>query len=366
MRGWILLGASQIAAIGCTSSALWVAPASAALALAAAFRPSPQSLKIAAIGVLGSVYVLVQAVLVRVRLADVRASWTAPGGDPGAQLLAAFVTILGDSRLLLVGLGTLLVAGAVSAPGLARRFAVACPLVLLVALLNPYVAAWASMNVTGPSYWRSMWALPLPILMTLVLTSPLRIVPSRPLTGRLLCVGLVVAFALLVPQYGALSHTNGVQLGWPGLKVPVVPYRWAAIINQSVPPGTPVAVPPAIDPWIGTFRPHARPLVVRHYLWHQSGVPGEEIQRRWWMQQALATPELVDGAPQQFREDLDRFRVGAVCLANSPRGGTARAILTGAGFRRTIREDDYELWVRSLVSVRPTGLAVTGLAALSR
>jgi hypothetical protein len=84
------------------------------------------------------------------------------------------------------------------------------------------------------------------------------------------------------------------------------------------------------------------------------------------MQQALATPELVDGAPQQFREDLDRFRVGAVCLANSPRGETARAILTGAGFRRTIREDDYELWVRSLVSVRPTGLAVTGPAAFSR
>jgi hypothetical protein len=366
MRGWLLLGASQIAAVGWTSSALWTAPAAALLALAAAFRPSPQSLKIAAIGALGSVYVLVQAALLRARLTDLRASWSLPDREPGAQLLVAFVTTLGDSRLLLFGLGTLLVAGAVSAPGLARRFAVVCPLILLVGLLNPYVAKWASMNVTGPSYWRSMWALPLPILMTLVLTSPLRIVPSRPLTGRLLCVGLVTAFVLLVPRYSALSATNGVHLGWPALKVPAAPYRWAAIINQSVPPGTPVAVPPAIDPWIGTFHPRAYPLVVRYYLWHQSGVPPEEIHHRSWMQRTLAAPELVEGAPQQFREGLDRFHVGAVCLANSPRGDTARAILTGAGFRRTIRDDDYELWVRSAVSARPAGLAVKDLADLPR
>ena len=42
------------------------------------------------------------------------------------------------------------------------------------------------------------------------------------------------------------------------------------------------------------------------------------------------------------------------------------AILTGAGFRRTIREDDYELWVRSAVSARPAGLAVKDLADLPR
>ena len=144
MRDWILLGASQIAAIGCTSSALWVAPTSALLALSSAFRPSPQSLKIAAVGVLGSGYVVVQAALVRARLADVRASWTPAGDDPGAPLLAAFVTTLGDSRLLLFGLGALLVAGVVSAPGPRAPLLSGRPLVLLVGLLNPYVAEWAS------------------------------------------------------------------------------------------------------------------------------------------------------------------------------------------------------------------------------
>jgi hypothetical protein len=364
IRGWVLLGASQIAAVGCTSSALWAAPLSALVGLAAAFRLSRGSLRVAAVGVLGSAYVIVQAGLVRVRLADIRASWSAPGGEPGPQLLTAFVTTLGDSRLLLLGLGTLLVAGAVSAPGLARRFAVVCPLVLLVGLLNPYVAGWASLNLTGPSYWRSMWALPLPILMALVFTSPLRAWPSRPLRGRLLCVGLVTAFALLVPRYSSLSAANGVHLGWPALKVPAGPYRWAALVNRSVPPGSQVAVPPAIDPWIGTFHPHAYPLVVRHYLWSQPGAKSDDTQRRWWLQQALAAPELVDGAPRQFRDDLDRFQVEAVCLANSPRADTARAILAGTGFRRTVRDDDYELWVRSAAIARPAALAVTAAAGV--
>ena len=52
--------------------------------------------------------------------------------------------------------------------------------------------------------------------------------------------------------------------------------------------------------------------------------------------------------------------------AESRLEGVPVAILTGAGFRRTIREDDYELWVRTAVSARPDGLAVKDLADLPR
>ena len=91
-----------------------------------------------------------------------------------------------------------------------------------------------------------MWALPLPILMTLVLTVAAPYRGCRPpVLGRVLCLGSGAAFALLVPRYSALSATNGVHLGWPALKVPAASYRWAAVVNQSVPPGTQVAVPPA-------------------------------------------------------------------------------------------------------------------------
>jgi hypothetical protein len=357
-RGWILLGAAQVAAVGLTSTALWAAPASALLAIATTLRPSRQSLTMAAIGLAGSVYVLGQAWLVRARLADLRALWaTSAGGESGAHLLGAFITTLGDSRVLLFGIGALLVAGAVASSGLARRFAVIGPLVVLLTVLNPYVATWATSNLTGPSYWRGMWALPMPILMTLVLTSPLRLLPARPLLGRILCLGFVTAFALVIPRYSAISATNGVHVGWPTLKVPAASYRWAALVNQSVPPGTQVAVPATIDPWIGTFERHAHPIMVRHYLRARPTLTREELHRRSWLRDALGAPEMVEGAPRVFFDALDRFQVGAVCLAVSGRADTARAVLQEAGFRRTVRDDAYELWVRLSVGVSSVGTA---------
>ena len=61
--------------------------------------------------------------------------------------------------------------------------------------------------MTGRSYWRSMWALPVPILMTLVLTAPLHLGDgsSRPGMRRAAWLALLAAFALLVPRYSGLS-----------------------------------------------------------------------------------------------------------------------------------------------------------------
>jgi hypothetical protein len=50
--------------------------------------------------------------------------------------------------------------------------------------------------------------------------------------------------------------------------------------------------------------------------------------------------------PEPFRSGLDRYEVRAVCLVNSPEAETARAILEQANFRQTLRDDDYELWLR--------------------
>jgi hypothetical protein len=147
-------------------------------------------------------------------------------------------------------------------------------------------------------------------------------------------------------------------LGWPTLKVPAAPYRWAALVNRSVPPGTHVAVPSTIDPWIGTFESHADSVIVRHYLWAKPGLAPDEIQRRVWLRDSVTAPEKVEAAPWQFVEALDRFQVGAVCLANTARADTARAILQEAGFRRTIRDDTYELWLRTPGAVSSDG-AVT-------
>jgi hypothetical protein len=163
---------------------------------------------------------------------------------------------------------------------------------------------------------------------------------------RGIAVALLAAFWLLVPRYGALSRENGTTLSMQSLKVPDLAYRWATAVNQSVPPGSPVAVPHEIEPWIVTFHHHAYPLTVRHYLRPDLTGP-ENLELRVAMHRFLSDPDLVQTAPRQFRDGLDRFALRAVCLTVSPGASAARDILQTAGFHRTIASKDYELWVRN-------------------
>jgi len=189
-----------------------------------------------------------------------------------------------------------------------------------------------------------MWSLPVPTLMTLVLTSPLHLVRAG-FPRKLAAVILLAGFAVLIPRYGGLSQENSVSLSWPQLKVPQPAYRWAETMNKSVPPGSTIAVPSEIDPWIGTFSHHSYPLAVRNYL--RVGFIGYyNAALRQQMRAFLDDPGLVEANPGQFRADLEDFAIRGVCLTVSPRADMARAILQQAGFARTIAADDYEIWVR--------------------
>lgn len=360
LRDWLMLAAAQIAAVGVTSTALWAAPAVATFALCSAVWPSRQGLKSVVLGAGASIYVLGAALVIKASL--VRMSFgTGPGEqspDAKAPLVHdALVLVLGNSRLLIFAIAVIL-SGWVFAPtGLARRFAVVFPLAALLLLANPYTAVWVANNVTSPiTYWRCLWAVPVPIVMALVLTSPLAlgVSSSRPAARHALWLVLLATFALLVPRYGGLSKANRVRLGSPSLKVPHTAYRWAAVVNESVPPGSPVAVPSTIAPWIVTFHHHAYPLTVRDYLRPWPNVmTNEEILDRIAVRNFLDDPERVDASPEQFRDELDRYKPQAVCLVSSPRGETARAILRQSGFRMTLARKGHELWLRS--GVGPDG-----------
>ena len=181
LRDWAMLAMAQIAAVGCTSSALWAAPAGAVMALCSAVRPSRHGLKTVVLGALASVYVLAAAWLVRRSLDGTSTGSLSQGGQHatpqlhGALVTNALVTVLGDSRLLTFGILALLTGWVFAPPGLSRRFALVFPLGVLLGLLNPSIADWVATNVTGSTYWRSMWALPLPIVMALMLTWPLHL-----------------------------------------------------------------------------------------------------------------------------------------------------------------------------------------------
>jgi hypothetical protein len=348
-RHWTMLAAAQIAAIGCSSSGLWLAPLSALLVLCAAVRPAWPGVRIGLCGGFASAYVLAVARVFQVELKGSMGVPAAAASRAGPQLHDVLVTVLGDSRLLVVGSAALLAAWIFAPPGLARRFAVVLPLGVLLGLLNPYTARWVTTNVTGPPYWRTLWAVPLPILLALIFTAPLHLGGSAAavLRGAGWLAGLA-AFALLVPRCGGLSAANQVRLGWPQLKVPDTTYRWALEVNARAPAGSHVAVASDIGTWIVTQPHHVYPLVVRDYL--RAPAPHlsrQALRERLNIQHFLNAPQLIEAAPEQFREGLDRFDVQAVCLVNDPTAGVARSILERSGFDETLIREGYALWVRS-------------------
>lgn len=350
-RDWVMLAAAQIAALGASSSALWAAPIGAMTALGAAVPLSRRGLRTAVLGALASLYVLGAAWVTRQSLtgAAVIGNALARAEELPPMLSLSVAAVLGDARLFLFGIAVLLAAWAVAPTALARRFAIAFPLAVWVVLLNPYTSRWLPTTLTGPSYWRTLWVLPWPMLMAFVLASPLWLGSGAAVGPRRLAwAALLALFALAIPRAGGLSADNGVELDWPRLKVPVETYQWAARVNASVPPGSHVAVPERLDRWIVTFPRHATPLLVGRYLHIWPGILGvDELSDRIEMRRFLETPELVEAEPQRFRDGLDRFDVRGVGMVSSPEARTAMRILRQAGFHQTRVSGEYTIWVRS-------------------
>jgi hypothetical protein len=353
---WGLLFAAQTAAVGCSSSAVWAAPVGAFTALCCAVRPTPGGLRRFLLGALASAYVLGVGFLLKGDLQGLIGP-TIENHAFGAQLGSALRTVLGSANLWLFGLAAVLSAWACCGRGLAQRFAIASPLAVWLVLLNPYMDHWVTVNLTGPSYWRSMWSLPVPILMALILISPLHLArgPASRVARGAACIVLCAAFLAVIPAFGALSERNGgaagvgIRVGRQRAKVPEGPYRWAAALNAAVPAGAVVVAPPDVGIWITTFHDHAHPLQTRRlYLGHhRANLGDEDVNLRIFMTQYAGGGGEAQNAGAHFERGLRTFDVKGVLLRNSGRAIEARAILDRLGFERTLQAVNHEIWVRS-------------------
>ncbi len=372
-RGWVLLCAAQIAAVGCSSSAIWAAPAGALAASCTVLRPTRRGLRVFALAALASIYVLgvgwsiknaVESAQAE-RLAAISEEEAARGGEPrggeprereprgkshepGEQLEVALHEVFGDGRLRTAAIASILVAWACCGPGLAQRFAIVVPLAVTLVVLNPYATRWLIANLVGPSYWRSLWAVPVPLLMVLVLTAPLQLGGRWRWAGRAGALLALAAFALAVPRYHTLSERNKVRIGTPELKISDLAYRWAGALNGAVPPGSKVVAPSAISVWLPTQHHHAHPLIARWLYMHhyQASLGMPNLLHRLLMTRYVDGRWERDDAPRWFRVGLTRFDVKGVCLRNFEGADRARAILRKKGFERTLSGLNYEIWVR--------------------
>ncbi len=360
-RGWLLLGAAQIGALGCNVTAIWAAPVGAFMALCCALRPTREGVRTLALGTLASAYLVGVGLLLLVQTKSVSGSLQAFSPPaPGVRLGEALVDVLGDSRLLILGIAAIAVTWTCCSRGLLRRFTIVLPLVVWTVLLNPYIDQFVSMNVVGGAYWRILWAIPVPLLITFLLTSPLQLIghTSQRVLGPVVCLLLLVAFAAFVPRFSGISKENRVILKSPGLKVPHL-YEWAEFLCRNVPPRSQVVAQELVAQYVTTFHDHPYPVKVRHYLDPNAAlIDAEDYRYRDVMTRYVTGYVDSEDTPMIFRDGLDRFAVEGVCLRESEHAKEARVILQEVGLRRVAGGRTHEIWLRGRLEdpdARPEG-----------
>lgn len=342
-RHWLLLFAAQVAALGSAATALFVAPAAAALGLAGGWSANAAGSRRFALGILASVYVLV-------------AAWTMTSATHGGHGFVSYnpmpsvPQILDDTwgpwstRVLLVAL---LAAWAFVRDSIRARYLSAGAFFFLLAILNPYTCRFVADHFVGVyTYWRLTWALPLPFFLAVVLdgvvAGALRITPKA--LAACACVvlaGLAITFGW---SFGTLRAGNSATLGLPGLKVYPVEYPVARQVVEAVPEHGVVLAPELVAFWLPTFIVHPQLVGTSMAYLTQSFAPPEAARRRALMRYVAGKSRSAN-SPTLFADALRRYRLTAVVFGHSaPWRREIEGVLENRGWQ-PIACGPYDVWV---------------------
>ena len=366
LRHWLLLLAAQVAALGLAASALFVAPAAAALGLAGGWTPGIARSRRFLLGLLPAAYLLGAAWLVGTGTHGAHAlAAPAPQPMPGVQRILADAWGPWSTKLLLV---SLLAAWAFVRDPVRARYFSAGAFFLLLAALDPYTTPLvAAVSVGAKTYWRLAWALPLPFFLAVVVDGVMsRAIAAKP---KALAAGACVALAALAVAFAARSGTllcaNGVTLGIPSLDVPPLEFAVARKVAATVPESATVLAPEAVATWLPVFVVHPRIVAVRQMYLSLAFAPAETAQRSNMMRYVTGQYR-PPGADRWFIESVRRYRLSAVVFASAaPWAGEIEGMLRDQGWR-ILSCGTYPIMVRGDSGPATTPLATCLAAAAIR
>ncbi len=345
VRHWLLLFAAEIAALGVSASALFVAPAAAALGLAGGWSANAASSRRFVLGMLASAYVI--------GAGWAMASVTHGGAEDlvSTSPMPAVMPILDNTwgvwstRLLLVAL---LAAWAFVRDPVRARYLSAGAFFFLLAVLDPYTVRFVADHLVGiRTYWRLTWALPLPLFLAVLLDGLVE--RALRMQSKLLAAGVCAALAGLAIafgwRFGTLRSANGVTLGLPGPKVAPVEYQVAATIAGRVPESGVVLAPEAVSIWLPGFVVHPELLGVRSlYLTRAFSWP--DAKRRDALMRYAAGEYRPPDAAVWFADALQRYGLTAVVFVHTaPWRGEMQDVLERHGWR-PLASGAYDMWDR--------------------
>ena len=279
---FVRLMAAQVAAIGLSSTALWLAPVATMLATAVPLAPRLRSLRAIGVGLLSCSYVVALGLVIRAQLMGHDAS-DPESGAGGAAAAAVSVKAAGAVRarfdLVRKGLEqafeepqvitafvcVLMLAVVVAPTRVARRYVAIFCGALAVFLMNPYLANFVRHNLTGEyTGQRAMWLAPVPTAFALVFAALLPATAPRAI-GWLRTAAATLALAVfltLVPTRAAISRANGVRWAWPpGLKVPGSAFKVVRSLHEQLQVGDVVLAPELVSWYLPTLTHHPYPLL---------------------------------------------------------------------------------------------------------
>jgi hypothetical protein len=345
LRYWLLLFVAEIAALGVSASALFVAPAAAALGLAGGWSPNAAGCRRFVSGILASAY-LVGAAWAMTSVTHGGHALVSSSPMPNLQQILDNTWGWWSTRLLLVAL----LAGWAFVVNPARaRYLSAGAFFFLLAALNPYTVRIVADHFVGVrTYWRLTWVLPLPFFLAVLLDGVIQRAwgMRSKVLAACVCAALAGAAIAFGWHFGTLRGANGVTLGAPGLKVNPVEYQVAVKIAENVPEQGVVLAPQSVSIWLPSFVVHPELLGVRGlYLTHT--FPAQEAIRRSLLMRYVAGQHRTPDSEALLADALQRYGLTAVVLAHSaPWYGEMESVLERHGWQ-PLASGAYDIWVKN-------------------
>ncbi|MBF0358694.1 MAG: hypothetical protein HQL70_08795 [Magnetococcales bacterium] len=167
-KEWLLLFFGQIAALGLSSTAVFIAPTAVGLTLLACWRRNLLSTKRLMIGVSSSVYLLGMGLFIRSLMLQ---SYSTFSGGMGVT--NNIIKVFGDGPHLYIYLLAAVGAWTLIADTDRRRLFLSLSLFYFALIWNPFLQPFWMEHLTGKMvYWRMFYTIPLPAMAAVLILAP--------------------------------------------------------------------------------------------------------------------------------------------------------------------------------------------------
>ncbi len=354
---WLLLCASQIAALGISSSALFVAPFSVILALGGTWQATFKSTKRIILGLFSSIYLIAVGLLLRqsmisqVSLKNPTSEAVVSTTSEGSIVADALHEVLGNQPIFYLLMLAFLCAWTVSTSPKVRIYLLVIPLGFFLVLINPWLVGFITKYVTSSAtYWRIFWAVPIPtmfaILFVGVFQSIIIIIPKLQRQGFLIALSLTIVTLLPI---NTLRQDNGTILKFPTIKVPSVEYTVAQTVNRINPPQTIILAAEDISTWIPLISNHAPVVSVRNMYMSllQNDFGLTEVSRRIDAVRYISGTIISHRIKARFLNLIDKWCIGTIVTApNLEWQQELEIVLKNRNFKQHTEIGGYQIWVR--------------------